>query len=137
MACVWSTFIYIWKSQIIRWYEYCAMWMDEPIANLKSIGDIMTYKKKLPPILALKKPSHYNYCEKHWEYDGLQKKKKKYHWFWLWIIEILQLVSEHLVWILNIDNNIVVVIYFRMVRTRKGTWTEPPSIERRSRGWNA
>jgi hypothetical protein len=41
------------------------MLMDEPIANLKSIGDIMTYKKKLPPILALKKPSHYNYCEKH------------------------------------------------------------------------
>jgi hypothetical protein len=46
------------------------------------------------------------------------------------------LVLEHLVWILRIDDNNVVVIYFRMVRTRSGTRTEPPFIER-SRGQNA
>jgi len=62
--------------------------------------------------------------------------KKNYHQFQLWIFGILQLVLEHLVWILRIDDNNVVVIYFRMVRTQSGTQTKPPFIER-SRGQNA
>jgi len=65
-------------------------------------------------------------------------KKNNYHQFWLWIIGILQLVLEHLVWILKIDDDDdVVVIYFRMVHTRQGTQIEPPFIEMRSGGRNA
>jgi len=46
------------------------------------------------------------------------------------------LVSECLVWILRIDENNIVVIYFRMVCTCQGARLEPLSIERRS-GRNA
>jgi len=51
--------------------------------------------------------------------------------------ESLQLVSEHLVWILRIINNCVNVMNFRMVHTRQGTRTEPPSLERKGGGRDA
>jgi hypothetical protein len=44
------------------------------------------------------------------------------------------LVSKHLVWILRIVDNYVDVVNFKMVRTRQGTRTELPSLERK--GWN-
>jgi hypothetical protein len=46
------------------------------------------------------------------------------------------LVSEYLVRILRIDDNKVVVIYFRMMRTQQGARTQPPSMKR-SKGQNA
>jgi hypothetical protein len=50
------------------------------------------------------------------------------------------LVLEHLVWILRITDNYVVVVNFRMVRTRQGTLTELPSLEKKggnqgAQGW--
>ena len=55
-------------------------------------------------------------------------------------MRLLQLVSEPLVLIQWIKVNSIVVINFRMVRTRQGTRTEPPSFERRggnqgTQGW--
>jgi hypothetical protein len=47
------------------------------------------------------------------------------------------LVSERLVWILRIDENNIVVIYFKMVHTRQEARIKPPSIERRSSGRRA
>jgi len=65
---------------------------------------------------------------------------KKLLLFWAWKAGLLQLVSEHLVWILRITDNCVAVVNFSMVRTRQGTRTEPPSLERRggnqgAQGW--
>jgi len=48
-------YIYIYGNvKLCDHTMYRAMLMDESIANLKNIGDIMTYKKKIPPILAMK-----------------------------------------------------------------------------------
>ena len=44
---------------------------------------------------------------------------------------LLQLVSEPLVLILGIYDDYIALVNFRMVRTRQGTRTEPPSFERR------
>ena len=63
---------------------------------VKSSKNLTTYKKKIPPIVFYEK------------------------------VGLLQLVSEHLVWILRIINNSVVVINLRMVRTRQVTRTKPP-----------
>ena len=63
--------------------------------------------------------------------------KKKLPLFWAWKAGLLQLVSEHLVWILRIINDCVVVVNLRMVRTWQGTRTEPPSLERRGGGRGA
>ena len=52
-------------------------------------------------------------------------------------MRLLQLVSEPLVLIQWIKVNSIVVINFRMVRTRQGTRTEPPSFERRGRNQGA
>jgi hypothetical protein len=71
---------------------------------VKSIENLKTYKKKIPPIFG---------------YENAR---------------LLQLVLEHLVRILKIDDNKVIVIYFRMMCTHQGAQIEPPSLERRSRG---
>ena len=57
--------------------------------------------------------------------------------FWAWKAGLLQLVSEHLVWILRIIDNCVAVVNFRMVRTWQGTQTKPPSLKRRGRNQGA
>ena len=74
---------------------------------MKSIKNLMTYKKKNPLIFCYEKTRS------------------------------LPLILEYLVRILRIDDNKVVVIYFRMLHTRQRARTEPPFIERRSRGRNA
>jgi len=66
-----------------------------------------------------------------------QVQKKNYRCFRLEKPELLQLVSELLVWILRIIDNCVVVINFRTVHTRQRTRTEPPSLERRGRNQGA
>ena len=60
-----------------------------------------------------------------------QKKKK---------IGFLQLVSEHLVLILRINDDYIAMMNFRMVRNQQGTRMEPPSFEGRGgnqgvQGW--
>jgi len=48
-------YIYIYGNvELCDHTMYLAMLMDESITNPESIGDIMTYKKKLSPILAMK-----------------------------------------------------------------------------------
>jgi hypothetical protein len=65
-----------------------------------------------------------------YRHDVCQVQKKKIIVVWAWKVGLLQFVSEHLVWILRIIDNCVVVVNCRMVLTRQGKWTEPPSFER-------
>ena len=58
------------------------------------------------------------------KFSDKKKKKKK--------IGLLQLVSEHLVLILRINDDCIAVVNLRMVRTRQGTRTEPPSFKGRA-----
>ena len=53
MVCVSSIYIY-GNVELCDHTMYLAMLMDESITNPESIEDIMTYKKKLSPILAMK-----------------------------------------------------------------------------------
>jgi len=109
----------LWGYCIVKLHEYCTMlrdkfWFDKPWIPLWESW-VLWWQ------IHIKK----------------QKKNKISTGFGFEKARSLQLVSERLVWFLRIDDNNVVVIYFKMVHTRQGMQTEPPSIEGRNRGWNA